>query len=106
MSGAPEKIRSLRSRYKQVAESVALYEAKVDSQTAQLDSMNKNFDNAEDDDEDQETMAVVEHHHEVAAITEDDLLAEEQEIRDLERKKRALEERVSSMDKDLGGLLR
>lgn len=86
---------------------MALYEAKVASQTTQLDSMNKNYDDFEDNEkEGEETTAAAQRRHEVAAITEDDLLAEEQEIRELERKKGALEERVSSMEKDLGGLLR
>lgn len=39
-------------------------------------------------------------------ITAEDLENEEQEIRELERKKRALEDRVSGMERDLGGLLR
>lgn len=39
-------------------------------------------------------------------ITVEDLEKEEQEIRELERKKRALEDRVSGMERDLGGLLR
>ena len=39
-------------------------------------------------------------------ITAEDFLREEEEIRDLEKKKRALENRVSEMERDLGGLLR
>lgn len=39
-------------------------------------------------------------------ITVEDLEKEEQEIQELERKKGALEDRVSGMERDLGGLLR
>lgn len=39
-------------------------------------------------------------------ITVEQLEREEQEIRDLERKKQTLEDRVSGMERDLGGLLR
>jgi chromosome segregation ATPase len=104
---APEKITSLRNRYKQVAESVALYEARVASQTAQLDRMNKKLDNGQDDGiEDEQAIASAEPQHEIGPITDEDLRAEEQAVRELEQKRRALEERVASMEKDLGGLLR
>lgn len=39
-------------------------------------------------------------------LTKEDLEREEQEIRELERKKRGLEERVTGMERDLGGLMR
>lgn len=39
-------------------------------------------------------------------MTKADLEREEEEIRELERKKRGLEERVSGMERDLGGLMR
>lgn len=45
-------------------------------------------------------------HSEAATITDDELRAEEQAVRELDQKKRLLEERVASMEKDLGGLLR
>ena len=107
VAGAPERITSLRSRYKQAAESVALYEERVASQTAQLDRMNKSLDNGLDDDEGIENpFASTDPQHEVQPITEDELRAEEQAIRELEQKKREMEERVTSMEKDLGGLLR
>lgn len=109
--GAPERITSLRSRFKQVAESVALYEARVASQTAQLSRMNKSLDSCQDHedehgDEDTDAIASVNPQHEVAPVTDEELRREEQAIRELEQKKRELEERVASMEKDLGGLLR
>lgn len=39
-------------------------------------------------------------------MTKEDLEKEEEVIRELERKKRALEERVTGMERDLGGLNR
>lgn len=97
----------MRTRYRQVAESVALYEARVTSQTAQLDRMNKSLDNGQDHvEEDEDVNAVAEPPHEAAPITDDDLRAEEQAIIELEQKKHELEEQVASMEKDLGGLLR
>lgn len=38
-------------------------------------------------------------------VTDEDIERELAEIRELERKKRALEERVTGMERDLGGLL-
>ena len=39
-------------------------------------------------------------------LTREDLEREEQEVKELERKKRGLEERVEGMERDLGGLMR
>ena len=39
-------------------------------------------------------------------LTKEDLEREEEEIKELERKKRGLEERVTGMERDLGGLMR
>ena len=39
-------------------------------------------------------------------VSPEDLKWEEDEIRELEKKKRALEDRVSGMERDLGGLSR
>lgn len=41
-----------------------------------------------------------------AQTTPEDFMREEEEIRELEKKKRALEDRVSEMERDLGGLRR
>jgi len=89
-----------------VAESVALYEARVASQTAQLSRMNKGLDNTQDHgDEDGDMIVTAEPPRESAPVTDDDLRAEEQAIIELEQKKREMEERVASMERDLGGLL-
>ena len=98
---------SLRNRYKQVAESLALYEAKVANQTAQLDRMNQTTDSDDNYEEEGEgVMTGVEARREAAPVSDAEMRAEEREITVLEQKKVALEERVKSMEKDLGGLLR
>lgn len=104
---APEKITTLGNRYKQLAESVALYEAKVANQTSQLNRMNMNLDLDGDHSlRNEQTNVLGADQPEAAPITDDELRAEEQAIRELEQKKCLLEERVASMEKDLGGLLR
>jgi len=102
VAGASERITSLRSRYRNTAESISHLEGKVAKQQAKLNRLNKSSDYGQDIyksiDEDalpNEKMA-----------TQQDLDVEEQEIRELEAKKHALEERVSGIEKDLGGLLR
>jgi hypothetical protein len=42
----------------------------------------------------------------VAPMTKEDLMREEEEIKELERKKSGLEARVTGMERDLGGLMR
>jgi hypothetical protein len=106
VAGATEKITSLRSRYRHIAESIAIYEDKVSKQQSKLERMNKSSDfgappRDEDGDCDEGMQQVLE-----AGMTEEDLRLEEQEIKELEVKKRALEERVTGIEKDLGGLLR
>lgn len=77
------------------------------SQTSQLNRLNMNLDHDGDHTLGNEQTNVLSAYQPAAApITDDELLAEEQVIRELEQKKRLLEERVASMEKDLGGLLR
>ncbi|KAL8738218.1 MAG: hypothetical protein Q9181_000944 [Wetmoreana brouardii] len=106
--GAKERISALRSRFDQLTSSITRYEARTSNQTSQLARMNRRGPPNEDDflssgrtgdeageDKSNET-----------PITAEDLEREEQEIRELERKKGTLEDRVSGMERDLGGLLR
>ena len=111
IAGAPERIASLRTRYEQLNSSIGRYEAKVSRQMAQLARMNKHKDGNEfykgEDEEDLESEVVDEADGpEEVYVTEEDLKREDEEIRELEKKKRALEDRVSGMERDLGGLLR
>lgn len=43
---------------------------------------------------------------ETVTVTDEDIERELEEIRELERKKLALEDRVTGMERDLGGLMR
>lgn len=101
----------MRTRHGQLTSSVARFEARVSKQTGQLAQINKgkasHGDYYDDDDNDGNDghvrqRSVFEH----PQITAEDFLREEEEIQDLEKKKRALEDRVRGMERDLGGLLR
>ena len=108
IEGAAEKILTLRTRYEQLSSSIARYEARVAKQALQLDQMNHPKEYTEDidpnGDEDRvvEEPAVLQH----VRVTAEDLKREEEGLRELEKKKRSLEDRVSGMDRDLGGLMR
>ena len=110
IDGAPEKIVSLRSRYEQLNSSIARYESKVSKQMAQLARMNRHKDGDVDDDDDTEALEdedvnAIEGQGEIH-VTEEDIRRENDEIRELEKKKQQLEERVKEMERDLGGLRR
>lgn len=110
MPGARDRISSLRSRFDQLTASVTRYEARVSKQAAQLAKRNRRG-NPNDDGDDtclEELTYPTSEDRPVneMPITVEDLEREEQEIRELERKKRTLEDRLSGMEKDLGGLLR
>ncbi len=60
----------------------------------------------EDDADNDETVFITAATGASVAVTEEDLEKEQEEIYELERKKRGLEDRVSGMERDLGGLLR
>ncbi|KAI1634564.1 DASH complex, subunit Spc34 [Biscogniauxia mediterranea] len=99
LPGALERIPAQRSKYAHSRNTLAYYEAKVREQAEALRQMNKDHwrdedeDDAEADDNEEEI------------ITEEDLRREEDEVRDLERKKGELQDRLRAMDKDLGALL-
>lgn len=97
VAGADQRISALRTRHSRIAESVLEYESKVMRQQTRLNRANHN---AELDDH-----VEVEQKDVLYMMTEDDLRAEEDEIRELEVKKKMLEERIAGMERDLGGLL-
>lgn len=74
-------------------------------QNAKLTKLNKPRDFEEGSTEDPESPSRNDSHPQVP-MTEDDLKREEEEIRELERKKQGLEERVDSMNRDISGVLR
>ena len=109
IAGAPEKITSLRSRFEQLSSSIVRYEARVAKQQAQLTKMSKRASGEyedKDEDEDEEDDANGDAQADEFQVTQEDLDREMEEIRQLEEKKKALEDRVSGMESDLGGLLR
>lgn len=105
VADAQEKIQALRDRHLEVSASVSALETKVSKQQSLLDRRNKGMgsDEVSNDDESQYEPAP---NDETAIFTEKDFLLEEEEIRELEAKKKALEERVEGIQRDLGGLLR
>lgn len=105
MPGALERVAAVRRRFSKVAASIQQYEQLVANQAAQLRSMNGHstfgMDDMEEDAFTQTPKQPQEH-----ALTFEDIHREEENIKELERRKRTLEERVSGMEKDLGGILR
>lgn len=105
VAGAFDRIASLRDRHRNIANSISHYDGKVSKQQDKLNRLNKSGEYSHDTYAGEIENGPTNESTETAA-TEQDLIAEEQEIRDLESKKAALEERVSGMEKYLGGLLR
>lgn len=109
ISGAQDKITQLRRRHQQLEANIAHYEARVAEQTRELQAMNRPSSRAGyDDGDDVGSEEVDNNENENAAIplTTEDLEQEEVEIRELEKKKKGLEDRVTGMERDLGGLMR
>ncbi|OBT93495.1 hypothetical protein VE01_08723 [Pseudogymnoascus verrucosus] len=107
MEGARERIAQLRSRYARIQTSLQHYEQKVVKQTRELERMNRQGDwDGDGLDEDVAEEEEEGDDADDAVITDELIRLEEEEILELERKKRELEERVSGMERDLGGLLR
>lgn len=101
--GALEKISSLRNRHRKVKASVDHYEHLVAEQTTQLRQLNRPSSRMSEYDDDNEKGA---QRSDSPLMTEEDLKREEENIKELEFKKRTLEDRVNGMEKDLGGILR
>jgi hypothetical protein len=105
LPGALERIPAQRAKYAQHMNTLAYYEAKVADQAETLGRMNKDIwmdeeeeeEEAEDDGDQQDEASEV--------LTENDLRREEDEVRELDKKKKELQERLRAIEKDLGGLL-
>lgn len=109
--GAKDRISSLQSRFNQLTASVTRYEARVSKISTQLATLSRSGDSRNADDEylDQGASSDLESgdgRSTETPITAEQLEREEQEVRELERKKQNLEVRVIGMERDLGGLLR
>jgi hypothetical protein len=101
VAGAKDKIKALHNRHKEIASSIDVLEDKVARQQSLVE---RKASTAGIDDE--EIMEDTRPQDTEPLFTEADLLAAEDEIRELEAKKQALEDRVSGIDRDLGGLLK
>jgi len=107
MPGALERIAAVRGRFSKAMTSIQQYEELVESQAAQLRSMNQPATFGDDDDMEDDTFQdIARRPAGTPSLTHEDILREEESIRELERRKRTLEDRVSGMEKDLGGILR
>lgn len=106
--GATDRISQLRRRHQQLAANIDHYEERVARQARELERMHKPSGFEEDDDDlaDADLAAEDDDPGFVSPMTTEDLIREEEEIRELERKKRGLEDRVTGMERDLGGLMR
>ncbi|OLN94301.1 hypothetical protein CCHL11_02837 [Colletotrichum chlorophyti] len=104
LPGALERIPQLRSRYAHQTNTLAYYEAKVAEHQAALEKMHKDHWMGDDDEYDDDEPEEDEDDGQ-DVMTEEDLRAEEEAVRELDRKKRELQARLRAMDKDLGGLL-
>ncbi|RAH43356.1 uncharacterized protein BO95DRAFT_455072 [Aspergillus brunneoviolaceus CBS 621.78] len=100
IAGAHEKIASLRYRHQLITDSIIDLEERVARNAAELEQMSHSYGDDYDDYDTGETLQ-----SEVADVTDADLAREMEEIRELERRKRTLEDRVNGMERDLGGLL-
>ena len=105
VEGATEKIASIRHRHASVTSSLSDYQARVLQHQSKLNRFNSGpgDDNVDDLSEGAVPTAGPPARQ---VFTELDVQAEEAEIRDLEARKKALEERVAGMANDLEGLLR
>ncbi|KAF2115288.1 DASH complex subunit Spc34 [Lophiotrema nucula] len=100
--GAQEKIAAMRQRHARLGASIEYYENRIAEQAAQLSRSSRSRDYTEDEpDEEAEPEPPV-----FQPMTEEDLKREEQEVRQLEQKKKGLEDRVNSMGRDISGVLR
>ncbi|KAJ5710802.1 hypothetical protein N7488_004958 [Penicillium malachiteum] len=99
VAGAHERITGLRYRHNMVVDSIAGLEDRVASNTAELEQMRSAYD--EEDPIYSETMSKPS----TPEVTDEDIEREMAEIRDLERRRRILEERVTGIEQDLGELM-
>ncbi|ORY58710.1 DASH complex subunit Spc34 [Pseudomassariella vexata] len=98
LPGAPERIMAQRAKYAHNRNTLAYYEAKVTEQQEALGRMNKDI---WDEEEEADTDSADDQE---ATLTEDDLIMEEEEVRELDKKKRELQRTLKAMEKDLNGL--
>jgi hypothetical protein len=104
LPGAAERIGQQRQKYSHQNNTLAYYETRVHEQAQALERRTKDHQREEDDDlEDDELQTAVEERRDDFTIEE--LRQEEDDVRELEKKKKELQNRLKATEKDLGGLL-
>jgi predicted MPP superfamily phosphohydrolase len=103
--GANDRIAGLRKRHQQLTANIQYHEGRVNQQTEDLAKITRK-DYADDDDGENGDVGASAAAAAPTIMSREDMEREEAEIRELEMKKKALEERVTGMEKDLGGLMR
>lgn len=113
VQGLTERCREARERYRRVERSLEWYEERVVEQGMRIERLNREGASARGrtDEEGDTEMGdgeggEYEEDGEGAVDVDELIRLEEEEIRALEARKRELEERVSGMERDLGGLMR
>ncbi|PVH96359.1 DASH complex, subunit Spc34 [Periconia macrospinosa] len=100
IAGAQERIMAMRQRHSRLEASIEYYESRIADQVEQLARLNRSREQPERE------LEVYQEENTAPAMTEEDLRKEEEEVRQLEWKKRGLEDRVNSMGRDISGVLR
>jgi len=100
--GIPDKIQTLRRRHREILQSLLSVEEKVRQQQSLSDRRIKGLGDGEMGDAGELDIDAVS--QDTAAFTLEDFQAEEDEIRELEARKKTLEDRISGIERDLGGL--
>lgn len=103
IAGALEKINQLKRRHHQLQANIAHFEDKIVHQTAELQQMSSTTKLEHDAQGETETTILEPIVDAGAGLNWENI---QDEIKELEHKKKSLEERVTGMEKDLGGLLR
>lgn len=99
VAGAQDKITGLRYRHEMISDSIANLEERVARNSDELDQMRGSYGDNDDYDNLVLSQAAT------PEVTDEDIERELEEIRELERRKRAMEARVTGMERDLGGLM-
>lgn len=100
--GVRERIAAIRQRHSRLESSIEFYENRIAEQQVQLGRLNRSREYVEELEEAEAEPEVTM----FQPMSKEDLRREEEEVRQLERKKRGLEDRVHSMGRDISGVLR
>ncbi|KAK4226637.1 DASH complex subunit Spc34 [Podospora fimiseda] len=102
LPGALERIPALRRKWEMQKGTLMYYEQKVAEQVEKLNAERREYDQHSEKDEEMEDA-------DAGAggdyVTYEDLRAEEEAVRQLDRKKRELQARLKAVEDDLGGLM-